>query len=88
MLSTTDPLQIQGHIQTESEGTEKSIPCKQKYKKVRGALLISEQTNFKIRNVTGDKDGHYIIISVVNETEVDVFWESLTFDMIQHMLEI
>ena len=57
-------------------------------KKVRGALLISEQTNFKIRNVTGDKDGHYIIISVVNEAEVDVFLESLTFDMIQRMLEI
>ena len=30
MLSTRDPLQIQGHIQTESEGRVKDIPCKWK----------------------------------------------------------
>ena len=28
MLSTRDPPQNQGHIQTESEGLEKDIPCK------------------------------------------------------------
>ena len=28
MLSTKDPLQTKGHIQTESEGLEKDIPCK------------------------------------------------------------
>ena len=28
MLSTGDPLQNKGHIQTESEGLEKDIPCK------------------------------------------------------------
>ena len=28
MLSTRDPLQDKGHIQTESEGLEKDIPCK------------------------------------------------------------
>ena len=27
MLSTIDPLQIWGHVQTESEGMEDSIPC-------------------------------------------------------------
>ena len=32
VLSTRDPLQIQGHIQTESEGMEKDIPCKWKSK--------------------------------------------------------
>lgn len=32
MLSTRDPLQIWGHIQTESEGMEKGIPCTQKSK--------------------------------------------------------
>ena len=32
MLSTGDPLQTQGHIQTESEGMEKDIPCKWKSK--------------------------------------------------------
>ena len=28
ILSTRDPLQDKGHIQTESEGLEKDIPCK------------------------------------------------------------
>ena len=28
MLSTRDPLQNKGHIQTESEGLEKDISCK------------------------------------------------------------
>ena len=32
MLSTRDPLQTQGHMQTESEGMEKDIPCKWKSK--------------------------------------------------------
>ena len=32
MLSTTDPLQTQGHIQTEGEGMENDIPCKWKSK--------------------------------------------------------
>ena len=30
MLLTRDPLQTWGHIQTESEGMEKDIPCKWK----------------------------------------------------------
>ena len=29
-MSTIDPLQTEGHIQTESEGMEKDIPCKWK----------------------------------------------------------
>ena len=32
MLSTRDPLQTKGHKETESEGTEKDIPCKWKSK--------------------------------------------------------
>ena len=32
MLSTRDPLQTEGHIQTESEEMEKDIPCKWKSK--------------------------------------------------------
>ena len=32
MMSTRDPLQTWGHIQTESEGMEKDIPCKWKSK--------------------------------------------------------
>ena len=32
MMSIRDPLQTYGHIQTESEGMEKDIPCKWKSK--------------------------------------------------------
>ena len=32
MLSTRDPFQVQGNIQTEREGMEKGIPCKWKSK--------------------------------------------------------
>ena len=32
MVSTRDPLQTEGDIQTESEGMEKDIPCKWKSK--------------------------------------------------------
>ena len=37
MSSTTDPLQIQGHIQTESELIEKVIPCKWKSEESHGS---------------------------------------------------
>ena len=35
MLSTRDPLQNKGHIQTKSEGLEKNIPCKRRPKESR-----------------------------------------------------
>ena len=37
MLSTTDSPQNKGHIQTESEGLEKDIPCKQRPKESRSS---------------------------------------------------
>ena len=55
MLSTRDPLQTQGHIQTESEGMEKDIPCKWKSNKAGVAILISDKVDFKLKNVTKDK---------------------------------
>ena len=49
MLSTRDPPQNQGHIQTESEGLEKDIPCKQGPKKAGVAILISDKIDFKTK---------------------------------------
>ena len=57
MLSTRDPLQTQGHIQTESEGMEKDIPCKWKSKKAGVAILILDKIDFKIKTITRDKEG-------------------------------
>ena len=41
---------------------EKDIPCKWESKERRVAILISEKIDFKIKNVTRDKEGHYIMI--------------------------
>ena len=62
MLSKRDPLQIQGHIQTESEGMEKVFHAYGNQKKAGVAILISDKIDFKIKNVTRDKEGHYIMI--------------------------
>ena len=58
MLSTRNPPQNKGHIQTESKGLGKDISCKWKPKKKKAgvAILISEkQKDFKIKAVKRDK---------------------------------
>ena len=56
MLSTRDTPLNKGHIQTESEGLEKDIPCKQNQRQVKVAKLISGKTGFKTKAVKRDKD--------------------------------
>ena len=56
-LSTRDPHQNRGHIQTESEGLEKDIPCKYRQKKSGVAILISDKIDFKTKAVKRDKEG-------------------------------
>ena len=53
MLSTGDPLQTQGHIQTESEGMEKDIPCKWKSKESWSSK--SERLDFETKTITREK---------------------------------
>ena len=62
MLSTRDPHQTQGQIQTESDGMEIDIAYKWKVKKGGEVILISDKIEFKIQNVTRDKEGHYTMI--------------------------
>ena len=58
MLSIRDPLPNKGHIQTESEGLEKDIPSNRDQKKAGVAILISDKTDFEIKTMKNDKEGH------------------------------
>ena len=61
MVSTRDPPQNTGHIQTESEGLQKDIHANRDQKKAGVAILISDKIDFKTRAMKRDKEGHYII---------------------------
>ena len=41
---------------------EKYIPCKWKQKKAGVAILLSDKIDLKIKNITRDEEGHYIMI--------------------------
>ena len=55
MLSTTDPPQNKGHIQTESEGLEKLSHANRDQKKAGVAILISDEIGFKTKAVKKTK---------------------------------
>ena len=41
---------------------EKDIPCKWKSKERGVAILVSDKIDFKIKTLTRDKEGHYLMI--------------------------
>ena len=61
MLSTRDPPQNKGHIQTVSGGWKKIFHANRDQKKVGVAILISDKIDFEIKAMKIDK-GQYIMI--------------------------
>ena len=73
MLSTRDPPQTKGHIQTESEGWKKIFHANGDQKKARVAILTSDKIDFEIKAVKRDKEGHYIMIKgSIQEEDITV----------------
>ena len=61
MLSTRDPSQTQGHIQTE-RGWKNIYHANGDQRKAGVAIFISDKIDFKTKAVKRYKKGHYIMI--------------------------
>ena len=55
MLSTRNPPETKGYIQTESKGLDRGISCKWRQKKAGIAILIADKIDFEIKAVKRDK---------------------------------
>ena len=52
---------------------EKYIPCKWEAKETGVEILISDRVDLKIKNITRDKEGHYIMIKgSIQEEEITI----------------
>ena len=62
MLSTRDPLQTRETYRLKMRGWKKIFHANGNKKKAGVAIFISDKIDFKIKNVTRDKETHYIMI--------------------------
>ena len=69
MLSTRDRVQTQGHIRLKVRGWKNIFHANGNQKKAGVAILVSDKIDFKIKTITRDKEGHYIIIKGLIQEE-------------------
>ena len=62
MLSTRDPFRPTDTYRVKVKGWKKVFHANGNQKKARVAILISDKIDFKIKTITRDKEGHYIMI--------------------------
>ena len=90
MVSTRDPPQNRGHIQTENEGLKKDIPCKRDQKKAGVTILMSDKIDFDTKAVKRDKEGYYIMIkgSIQEEdiTIINIYAPNIALQYVRQML--
>ena len=73
MLATRNPLQTSTHIQTEVRGWKNIFYANGKQKKAGVAILISDKIDLKIKKVTRNKEGHYIMIKgTIQEEDITI----------------
>ena len=73
MLSTRNPVQTSRYIQTKVREWKNIFHANGKRKKVGVAILISDKVDLKIKKITRDKKGHYIIIKgSVQEEDITI----------------
>ena len=73
MLSTRDPPQTKGHIQTESEGLEKVFHANGDQKKGEVAILILDKIDFERKAVKRDKEEHYVTVKrTIQEEDITI----------------
>ena len=54
---------------------EKDIPCNGNQKKAGVAILILEKMDFKIKTITRDKEGHYVMIKgSIQEEDIKIVY--------------
>ena len=73
MLSTRNPLQPQDTYRLKVRGWKNIFHANGKQKKAGTAIFISDKINLKIKNITRDKEGHYIMIrGLIQEEDITI----------------